>query len=99
VEARASRDGVDGEAAAAHEAVGLALLTNNQSFAVGTGGEFQVPPLVNLAYRAPYMHNGCAPTLMARFTDASCGGGDTHGRTAQLSTDQLADLIAYLETR
>jgi mono/diheme cytochrome c family protein len=75
------------------------LLTNNQSFAVGTGGEFQVPPLVNLAYRAPYMHNGCAPTLMARFTDASCGGGDTHGHTAQLSTDQLADLIAYLETR
>jgi len=37
------------------------MLTNNQSADVGTGGTFQVPSLVDLAHRAPYMHDGCAP--------------------------------------
>ena len=71
--------------------------TNNQSADVGTGGAFQVPALLGLALRPPYMHNGCAQTLEDRF-DAACGGGDKHGTTSQLSDAQRADLIAYLSS-
>jgi mono/diheme cytochrome c family protein len=75
-----------------------ARLTNNQSVNVGTAGMMQVPSLRGLAARAPYMHNGCANTLEERFTNTACGGGDEHGRTSQLSADQMADLVSYLET-
>lgn len=71
-------------------------LTNNTSADVGTGGLFQVPQLKNLAFRAPYMHDGCATTLEARFT--TCGGDDRHGVTSKLTKTQIADLVAYLET-
>jgi len=70
--------------------------TNNASVSVGTEGIFQVPSLIGLAWRAPYMHQGCAATLADRF--GSCGGGDAHGKTSQLTAEQRADLIAYLET-
>ncbi len=94
-----------GRALFASDSVGCAschsgvMGTNNTTVAVGTGGAFQVPPLVGLAWRAPYMHNGCAPTLLARFRDARCGGGDQHGHTSQLDEGQLADLVAYLASR
>jgi mono/diheme cytochrome c family protein len=71
--------------------------TNGGSFDVGTGGAFQVPQLHNLAFRAPFMHNGCAKTLADRFGSA-CGGDDRHGLTSKLSQAQIADLIAYLES-
>ncbi|HMJ55847.1 MAG TPA: cytochrome c [Polyangiaceae bacterium] len=71
-------------------------LTNNASVSVGTDGAFQVPSLIGLVWRAPYMHQGCAATLADRF--GSCGGGDAHGKTSQLTAEQRADLIAYLET-
>src|SRR5262249_53124742 len=73
-------------------------LTNNKSAAVGTGQAFQVPSLRGVADRAPYMHNGCAATLEDRLTRTECGGGDAHGYTSQLSPQQIADLVAYLET-
>lgn len=72
-------------------------LTNNKSVDVGTGGAFQVPSLINVAYHAPFIHTGCAKTLRDRF-DASCGGGDLHGKTSHLDDGQLDDLVAYLET-
>jgi mono/diheme cytochrome c family protein len=75
-----------------------ARLTNNQSVDVGTLGMMQVPSLRGLAARAPYMHDGCAKTLEERFTNQACGGGDQHGQTSQLSTEQIADLVSYLET-
>jgi mono/diheme cytochrome c family protein len=71
--------------------------TNNQSMNVGTGKAFQVPSLVGIAGRAPYMHSGCAATLRARF-DPTCGGGDAHGKTSQLTSGQIDDLVAYLAT-
>lgn len=71
--------------------------TNNGSFDVGTGGTFQVPSLRGLGLRAPYMHDGCASTLEARF-DSACGGGDQHGKTSQLSKAQIGDLVAYLKS-
>ncbi|XXX81150.1 c-type cytochrome [Sorangium sp. So ce134] len=73
-------------------------LTNNESFDVGTGKAFQVPSLVRIGARAPFMHNGCAATLRDRFTNPACGGGDQHGRTSQLTEAQVDDLVAYLET-
>jgi Cytochrome c len=72
-------------------------LTNNQTVDVGTkGGAFQVPSLVGIGTRGPFMHNGCATTLRDRFTTAC--GGDKHGVTANLTTGQIDDLVAYLDT-
>ena len=75
-------------------------LTNNLTTDVGTGGgaSFQVPGLRGVAWRAPYMHDGCAATLADRFTNPACGGGDRHGVTSQLSGADVADLIAYLQS-
>jgi mono/diheme cytochrome c family protein len=74
-----------------------AKLTNNESHDVGTGGLFQVPSLVGVGSRAPFMHNGCASTLHERFSPA-CGGGDLHGVTSALLPSQIDDLVAYLES-
>lgn len=71
-------------------------LSNNQNVDIGTRGAFQVPSLIGVADRAPYMHDGCAQTLRQRF-DPACGG-DRHGQTSQLTSGQLDDLIVYLET-
>jgi mono/diheme cytochrome c family protein len=73
-------------------------LTNNVTVAVGTGSALQVPSLLGLGARAPYMHDGCAPTLRDRFLSESCGGGEAHGHTAQLSSAQIDDLVAYLSS-
>ncbi|MGK3982250.1 c-type cytochrome [Sorangium sp. So ce136] len=75
-----------------------AQLTNNESFNVGTGKAFQVPSLVRIGARAPFMHDGCAATLKDRFVNPACGGGDKHGKTSHLSDEQIDDLVAYLET-
>jgi mono/diheme cytochrome c family protein len=71
--------------------------TNNESRDVGTGKSFQVPSLLGLALRAPYMHSGCAKTLEERFKP-ECGGGDKHGITSNLTPAQVADLVVYLRS-
>jgi hypothetical protein len=73
-----------------------AKFTDNKTVDVGTGLALQVPSLVGVAYRGPWIHTGCAATLRDRF-DPACGG-DKHGETAQLSSAQIDDLVAYLET-
>lgn len=75
-----------------------AALTNNTTVDVGTSAPFQVPSLRGVAWRAPYMHNGCSATLSGRFNNAYCDGGDAHGKTSQLTAAQLADLVAFLES-
>lgn len=70
-------------------------LTNNETVDVGTGGRFQVPALIGLGLRAPYMHNGCAATLRDRF--GTCGGS-RHGQLGQLAPEDQQDLLAYLES-
>jgi hypothetical protein len=72
-------------------------LTNNMSVDVGTGAVLQVPSLRGVSYRLPLMHDGCAKSLRDRFAPG-CGGDDRHGHTGQLSSAQIDDLIAYLET-
>jgi hypothetical protein len=72
-------------------------LTNNQTIDVGTnGGAFQVPSLVGISTRGPFMHNGCAATLTDRF-NVACGGSK-HGGAAGLTSAQIGDLVAFLGT-
>jgi cytochrome c peroxidase len=75
-----------------------ALFTNNLTVDVGTGQALQVPSLRGVSWRAPFMHNGCAATLTDRLTSAACGGGDRHGATSTLTSAQLGDLTAYLQS-
>jgi DNA-binding beta-propeller fold protein YncE len=70
-------------------------LTDNATVDVGTGGAFQVPPLVGVGWPTPLLHDGCAQTLADRF--GACGTAQ-HGSTASLSAGDVADLVAYLET-
>jgi cytochrome c peroxidase len=73
-------------------------LSNHLPVSVGTaGGEFKTPPLVGLAARGPWMHDGCAKTLRQRFTDTACVG-TLHGNPEVLSPWELTDLLAYLES-
>jgi mono/diheme cytochrome c family protein len=75
-----------------------AKLTNNESMVIDSiaSSKLQVPSLVAIGYRAPFMHNGCAATLADRFNPAC--GGNAHGNTAALSEAQRNDLVAYLES-
>jgi cytochrome c peroxidase len=70
------------------------LFTDNRTIDVGTGAPFQVPSLVGVGWRAPYLHDGSAANLFERFVKAS----DAHGHTKDLRRSDLDALIAYLET-
>jgi hypothetical protein len=72
-----------------------AKFTNNTTVDVGTGGRFQVPPLVGVGWRTPLFHDGCATTLGDRF--GKCATAQ-HGNIGSLSTGDISDLVAYLET-
>ena len=50
-----------------------AALTNNTNADVHTSAAFQVPSLRGVAGRAPFMHDGCAPTLTAGSPTPSAG--------------------------
>ena len=77
--------------------------TNQKSFDVGTGkptdnsGVFDTPQLMNIALTAPYLHDGSAQTLEEIWTVYN--PHDQHGRTNDLTKDELNDLIEYLRTR
>lgn len=73
-----------------------AKYTNNATVDVGTGRAFQVPSLLGVGFRAPYLHDGCAATLLDRF--GSCGGGDRHGITSNLDPAQKNDLASFLQS-
>jgi DNA-binding beta-propeller fold protein YncE len=72
-----------------------AKFTNNLTVDVGTGGLFQVPPLVGVGWRLPLMHDGCAQTFADRFGACATPG---HGVTAALTSQNIGDLSAYLDT-
>ena len=68
-------------------------LTNNANVDIG-GHVLQVPPLVGVAFRPPFMHDGRAADLHAAVQDMlpySEPGGP-------LDADQRDDLVAYLES-
>jgi hypothetical protein len=71
-------------------------LTNGEAEDIGKGSATQVPSLLGVSTRAPYMHDGCAATLRDRF-DPLCGG-TAHGHPELLDEAELGELIAYLES-
>ena len=70
--------------------------TNNATVDVGTGRAFQVPSLVGVGTRGPFMHDGCAKTLADRF-DETCGGA-RHGNIRGLTSTDVSDLVAFLQS-
>jgi cytochrome c peroxidase len=77
--------------------------TSKKSFEVGTRkltdntGLFDTPQLSNIALTSPYLHDGSARTLEEIWTVYN--PEDKHGRTNDLTKDELNDLIEYLRTR
>ena len=77
--------------------------TNQRSFDVGTkkatdnSGLLDTPQLSNIALSAPYLHDGSAASLEEIWTIYN--PQDKHGRTNDLTKDELNDLIEYLRTR
>jgi YVTN family beta-propeller protein len=77
--------------------------TNQKLFDVGTKrpldnpGLFKTAPLTNIALTAPYLHDGSARSLEEIWTVFN--PEDRHGRTNDLTKDELNDLIEYLRTR
>lgn len=77
--------------------------TSQRSFEVGTRkatdntGLLDTPQLTNVALSAPYLHDGSARTLEEIWTVFN--PDDKHGRTNDLTKDELNDLIEYLRTR
>ncbi len=76
--------------------------TNNKSENVGTGKPTDRSPLIDtphlpdIAYSAPYLHDGSASSLEEIWTIFN--PEDKHGVTNDLTKDQLNDLIEYLRT-
>jgi YVTN family beta-propeller protein len=77
--------------------------TNQKLFDVGTRkamdntGMLKSAPLTEIALTAPYLHDGSARTLEEIWTVYN--PEDKHGRTNDLTKDELNDLIEYLRTR
>ncbi len=69
--------------------------TNNLLADVGTGGSFVTPTLLGVGLRPALFHDGCAKSVVQRF--GVCGG-TAHGKPELLSTDERADLIAFLRS-
>jgi hypothetical protein len=72
-----------------------ASFTNNLSADIGFGYPLQVPTLVDVSFRAPYLHDGSVATLTDRFSDPTARSG-LHGHTSQLSAGEISNLVAYL---
>ena len=76
--------------------------TNQKQTDAGTGKStdrssvIDVPQLPNVAYSAPYLHDGSAKSLEEIWTIYN--PKDTHGVTNDLTKDELNDLIEYLRT-
>ena len=77
------------------------LFTDLESYDVGTRGPldaandtFDTPTLVELWRTAPYLHDGSAATMREVLTTRN--PGDQHGKTSDLSAQELDDLCAYL---
>jgi hypothetical protein len=72
---------------------------------VGTGEDdpsekmgplYDTPTLLGVYRTAPYLHHGKAKTLRDVLT--TCNGQDRHGKTSQLSPEQLDDLEMFLKS-
>jgi YVTN family beta-propeller protein len=77
--------------------------TSQKIFDVGTRkptdntGLLKAPMLTNIVLTAPYLHDGSARSLEEIWTVYN--PDDKHGRTNDLTKDELNDLIEYLRSR
>lgn len=77
-----------------------ALYTDLQHYDVGTQGpldrnaEFDTPTLIELWRTAPYLHDGSARTIQEVLTTKN--RLDRHGKTSQLTPQQIEDLAAFV---
>ncbi len=80
---------------------GRGTLAQNQNIgkvdSLKSSPALQVPMLLGVAQRAPYMHDGCAATLMDRLTDQNCAGS-AHGNVSTLTSDDQNNLVEYLQS-
>jgi hypothetical protein len=58
------------------------------------GTKYDTPTLLGVYRSAPYLHTGEAATLEEVLT--TCNPDDRHGRTSQLSPDEVLDLAEFL---
>lgn len=77
------------------------LFTDLQSHDVGTsnghdgpGVKFDTPTLVEMWRTGPYLHDGSARTVREAISGPD--RFDQHGKTAELSEQQVSDLVAYV---
>jgi DNA-binding beta-propeller fold protein YncE len=77
------------------------LSTDLKHHDVGTRGKFDkegdlfdTPALIEVWRTAPYLHDGSAVTLRDVLTVKN--KGDRHGKTSQLTKEQIEDLLAFL---
>jgi cytochrome c peroxidase len=76
------------------------LYTNLKQYDVGTQGqydkqgEFDTSTLYELWRTAPYLHDGSAVTIREVLTTHN--KGDKHGKTSQLSPQEIDDLAAFV---
>ncbi len=60
------------------------------------GQRWLTPSLQGLSLRAPYLHDGCAPTIEASLLD--CDQAGQHGDLRQLTPLEFIDLVAFLRS-
>lgn len=77
------------------------LFTDLQAYDVGTSArtdgsanELDTPTLIEVWRTAPYLHDGSAATMRDVLTTRNAG--DHHGKTSQLTPDQINELAAYV---
>ncbi len=74
--------------------------TDGRIYDVGTGPDelgitrFVTPPLLEVWRTAPYLYQGQAATMKEVFTRFNAS--DRHGRTSNLTEQELADLVEYV---
>ena len=79
------------------------LYTNGRLYDVGTGLDvdsneaFDTPTLIEVWRTAPYLHDGRAATIRDVLT--ACNPDDRHGKTSELTEQQIHDLAAFVLTR
>lgn len=96
---RAANEVAEGRAIFHDPAVGCAgchsgeRMTNNENHDVGTDGAYQVPSLVDVAARGPWLHDGRARTLRDAFMSSA-----QHGGARGLDEARVESLMVYLRS-
>lgn len=78
--------------AACHEG---ARLTNDETVMLGERGYLQVPSLIGVVSRGPWMYDGRSATIEAAIEEMLDAGGVSG---IELSTEQIADIVEYLRS-